>query len=160
MERTEENSNTATATLRTLVQASLQYEHFRGKISPRNQADPNRSMSLPAKQKGAKQNKTKQNETKQSKANQSKPKQSKTRQRNKAQNWTHFPNTSKAKKFFQCLPSTELSLRKHTIDSRTSCVAAIIVTILRSPHKLMAARVDVQNGTSSFEKLYPALALT
>ena len=78
MERTEENSNIATATLRTLVQASLQYEHFRGKISPRNQADPNRSMSLPAKQKGAKQSKTKQGKAKQSKAKQGKETKHKT----------------------------------------------------------------------------------
>ena len=74
MERKVENSNIATATLPTLVQASLQYEHVRGKIPPRNQADPNRSMSLPAKQKGAKQNKTK---AKQNKAKQSKTKQNK-----------------------------------------------------------------------------------
>jgi len=64
MERKVENSNIATATLPTLVQASLQYEHVRVKIPPRNQADPNRSMSLPAKQKDAKQNKTKQRQSK------------------------------------------------------------------------------------------------
>ena len=70
-----ENSNIATATVPTLVQASLQYEHVRGKIPPRNQADPNRSMSLPAKQKGAKQNKAKQGKPNQTKTRQTKPKQ-------------------------------------------------------------------------------------
>ena len=87
MERKVENSNIATATLQTLVQASLQYEHFRGKIPPLNQADPNRSMSLPAKQKDAKL-KTKQNKgkAKQSKTRQNEANQNKTRQTNKAQN--------------------------------------------------------------------------
>ena len=58
----------ATATLPTLVQASLQYEHFRGKIPPRNQTDPNRSMSLPAKQKLNTFSKHQQNKPKQHKA--------------------------------------------------------------------------------------------
>ena len=105
MERTEENSNTATATLPTLVQASLQYEHFRGKIPPRNQADPNRSMSLPAKQKGAKQNKTKQNkakQTKQGKAKQNKANQTKIKQGNQTKHKTEHTFQTPEKRKSSC----------------------------------------------------------
>jgi len=99
MERKVENSNIATATLPTLVQASLQYEHVRGKMPPRNQADPNRSMSLPAKQKDAKQNKTK---AKQNKAKQGKTKKNKTKQGKETKHKTDHTFQTPAKRKISC----------------------------------------------------------